>query len=410
MKISTLYPNKENIVTDSNMPIPIEVALFLEESKRDEYKPNRFYFNYPAQWCTANKGESIIGVRNIYINARRRKLEFKLYVRKYYRHDFDNLQKLNPDMNIDEIYKLIEEYRKSEVSYNIVSWLATDRDLREVFSDVQEQMTKVFEEYNKYNSAINQKLKANLEKELDQLNTEISSIIYQMDNETDEAKKKDLRKQHDLKSAEMIKKYEELERVGKPLFSQEKTGLRWKRDVQMDGYYDYSRNMFIETIFSPLNEEKKSEDNNLVDIDRYNYYVDFKIDFVQRPYENNVQDNSINQIYDFVDVMNIGRESFQNDPSKYLNKWMRKIEFENVWDRHSCKVYSSFACDSSKGYLGNSQIFYDTIKYFKLNSTDQQFWIEFYSGRHSNIPITIPLNESFNIEFQFLPFHKMLYV
>ena len=149
----------------------------------------------------------------------------------------------------------------------------------------------------------------------------------------------------------------------------------------------------------------------MIEKDRYCYYIDFKIDFITRPIdENGKQDNSPNNIYDFVDVMNIGYEPFQNNPDKYLNKWMREIQFENVWDRHSCKVYSSFACDSSKGYLGNSQIFYHTIKYFKLNSTDQHFWIEFYSARHNNIPVIIPLNESFNIELQFLPYHKLLYV
>ena len=119
--------------------------------------------------------------------------------------------------------------------------------------------------------------------------------------------------------------------------------------------------------------------------------------------------------------MNVGYEPFQNKPDKYLmiynqpgigtkGKWMRDIHFENVWDRHSCKIYSSIAEESSRGYLGNSQIFYQPIKYFKLNSTDQRFWIEFYSGRFHQIPVKIPLNESFVIEIQFLPYHKLLYV
>ena len=179
----------------------------------------------------------------------------------------------------------------------------------------------------------------------------------------------------------------------------------------MDGCYDYNRNMFIEKIYSPCNDINKNiPTEHLIEKDRYSYYVDFKINFITRPVVENKQDNSPNNIYDFVDVMNIGYEPFQNRPEKYLNKWMREIEFENVWDRHSCKIYSSFASDSSRGYLGNSQIFYHTIKYFKLNSTDQQFWIEFYSGRFHQIPVKIPLNESFVIEIQFLPYHKLLYV
>ena len=112
--------------------------------------------------------------------------------------------------------------------------------------------------------------------------------------------------------------------------------------------------------------------------------------------------------------MNIGYNPYQNNPNKYMNGkngiWMRKIEFENVWDRHSCKVYSSIAGVSSKGYLGNSQIFFQPIKYFKLNSTDQKFWIEFYSSTYHRIPVKIPLNESFVIEMQLLPYRKLLYV
>ena len=64
-----LYRNKENISSDQDLPIPIETIYFLEESKRDTDKPNRFYFDYPAQWLTSNKGESVICVRNIYLRA-----------------------------------------------------------------------------------------------------------------------------------------------------------------------------------------------------------------------------------------------------------------------------------------------------------------------------------------------------
>lgn len=89
---------------------------------------------------------------------------------------------------------------------------------------------------------------------------------------------------------------------------------------------------------------------------------------------------------------------------------MREIIFEDVWDRVSCKIYSSIAEQSSKGYLGNSKVIFNPIKYFKLNSTDQRFWIELYSGRHNNIPVLVPNNESFVIEMQLLPFKKMLYI
>lgn len=163
----------------------------------------------------------------------------------------------------------------------------------------------------------------------------------------------------------------------------------------MDGRYYSERNCFVEIIESPTNAE--GEENM--------YYVDLRINFNPRP-----SNDSTNETYDFADVMNIGDQFFQNSPNKYLGKWLRKIEFENVWDRQPCKVYSSIAEDSSKGYLGSSHIDFQPIKYFKLNSTDQRFWVEFYSSSHYKIPIALPKNESFVIEMQLLPFNKMLYV
>ena len=182
----------------------------------------------------------------------------------------------------------------------------------------------------------------------------------------------------------------------------------------MDGYYDYDKKKFIEIMYSMWNEDENNP-----------FYIDLSISFRIRPIENGIQDNSINAIYDLADVFNVGFEPFQNNPNKYMNleipiedkkgnilryegKLMRKIIFEDVWDRVSCKIYSSIAEQSSKYYLGNSKVIFDPIKYFKLNSTDQRFWIEFYSGPHNQILVKIPNNESFYIEMQFMPFSKKL--
>ena len=420
----TQLPNRINMTTDDTTPIPIESIFFLENSKRDPQKPNRFYFNYPAQWCTSNRGESIIGVRNLYLNARRRKLEFVLSVRKYFRDDFDKYN--NEFKSIDEVVNDIPEYKKSQVSYKITSWLSTERDLREIFSDVQIAIQSAFNNYNEYYA--NQR-KMEIEREqnkIDMLEKEIEDLINQRETETTEANKQELRKQIDVKYEEIQQIKANIHKNLRPLFRQEVNDLK-RRDVQMDGYYDYNKKTFIETIYSPMNEKNNNDSiKNVFDKDRYDYYVDFKIEFIPRPYNKNTnkQDNSFNQIYDFVDVMNIGMEDYQNSPKKYMTsiydnngnlkviggKWMREITFENVWDRHSCKVFASFAQESTNGYLGNSQIYFNPIKYFKLNSTDQQFWIEFYSGRHNMIPSVIPINDSFNMEIQFLPYNKMLYV
>ena len=101
-------------------------------------------------------------------------------------------------------------------------------------------------------------------------------------------------------------------------------------------------------------------------------------------------------------------EDKKGNVERFEGKWMREIVFEDVWDRCSCKIYSSIAEQSSKGYLGNSKVKFSTIKYFKLNSSDNRFWIEFYSGRYNRIPVKIPETETFYIEMQFMPFNKKL--
>ena len=112
---------------------------------------------------------------------------------------------------------------------------------------------------------------------------------------------------------------------------------------------------------------------------------------------------------DFKEVFNIGDGPGQNRTESFA-RWHREIVFNNMWDRHSCKVYSSIAEQSLHHYIGNSQVYFNPIKYYKLNSSDQKFWVEFCSGRHNNVPVVIPKNESFCIEMQFLPYNKLLYV
>ena len=423
------YPNKANISGDQNVPIPIEMAYFIEDSEPDNTKPNRYYFNFPAEWCTSNRGESIIGVRNIFMNPRRRKLKFNVSIRKYHREDYDNIYEEHPEYGLDLIYKQLPQERKSETSFDVISWLPSDKDLREIFKDLNAAAASHFEVVNEEIKIINSELvnealeniedkikdlhtqHTNLTSELQIIIMDLYKLYTQFNNATNSDEKNKLLEQIAKKNVEKIDKDKEIdenskqmkelenqkkekENEFKPYFQQEIEKLR-RRDIQMDGFYSSERNCFIETIESPKNADTETE-----------YYVDFKIKFTPRP----LNDISQDDIYDFADVMNIGLNPFQNNPEKFNNKWLRKIEFENVWDRHSFKIYSSIAEESSKGYLGNSQIFYQPIKYFKLNSTDQRFWIEFYSGRFHKIPVKIPLNESFVIEIQLLPFNKLLYV
>ena len=349
-KISSLYPNKINISNDEQLPIPIEMCFFLEDGYRDPNKFNRYYFNFPQSWCTSNRGETIIGIRNIFMLARKRRLEYTIKVRKYLKSDYKKIapiDKTNEDINAFDhtAYDNIPAERKSEIEVKVLTWMEATDDFRE-FGHV---------------------LYYYLQAAMDKCNVLTDELI-----KSDKDKYKD-----------------------KPKFVEDPNNISTLLDVMADGYYDYDKKTYIEKISSHHNSDPESP-----------YYIDMMIGFEHR-YGDNF--NKIDRKFDFEDLFNISAEKGANEYTKYQNKWLREITFYDVWDRHSCKIYSSIA-ESSNGYIGNTTIYFDPIKYFKLSSTDQGFWIEFYSGRHKDIPVKIPRSESFSIEMQLLPFNKLLYV
>ena len=91
--MKTLHSSLNN----EQLPIPLEYVYFIQDGEQDKTRPNRYYFEYPQEWMTSNKGETIVGVRSIWITSRRKKMVFKLKIRKYYRKDFDELKMHNPN-------------------------------------------------------------------------------------------------------------------------------------------------------------------------------------------------------------------------------------------------------------------------------------------------------------------------
>lgn len=315
-RFKSLHPTIDNI-TDEQVPIPIESAFFLEDGQQDKDKFNRYYFNFPPEWCTANRGESIIGVRNMWLISKRRKLEFTITIAKYKKQSFNEVEGANTNTKIINMLSMQGYKDNLEIrDFVVVDWISTEGDFRGFFD------------------AIDKSIKWNISNVWK--NTKINFV--QNDYIID-------------------------------------------RDIQSDGYFD--KNGFHEKIFSPRNENEDDE-----------FGIALKL-------------KKTNQ--DFDEVFNIGDGPHQNKKHVYLNQFDDVLTFDNVWDRHSCKVYSSIAEQSLHNYIGNSNVDFVPIKYYKLNSSDQRFWIEFYSCREYNTPIKIPDNESFCIEMQFLPFDKMLY-
>ena len=316
-RVKTQHPNRENIVHDANVPVPIETAFFLEDSQRDPSKFNRFYFNFPGDWSTSNKGETIVGVRSMWLVSKRRKLEFTISIAKYLKVSFDKI----PGFSIhDRIKSMTSSLYQDDLKIKeikVIDWLSTERDFRGFFEAVHNALKSYISIW--WNSITN----AFEQSDIDVLN----------------------------------------------------------RDIQTDGYYDEKG--FHEKIYSERN-------NNSLD----KYGCAFKITEMNK---------------DFEEVFNIGDGPTQNRKGKY-NLYENELTFDNIWDRHSCKVYSSLGEQSLHNYIGNSQIYYNPIKYFKLNSSDQRFWIELYSARQYNAPVKLPNGETFVMEMQFLPYNKMLYV
>ena len=117
------------------------------------------------------------------------------------------------------------------------------------------------------------------------------------------------------------------------------------------------------------------------------------------------------------------KQGIYNEGEKNLfptDMFVDKFDFYDVWDRHSCKLFSSLASDSNRGYIGNTSIYINPIKYFKINSTDKKFYIDFYNSRNINCPSVIPYNndsngktvmtEQFIIEMQLMQNDKLLYI
>ena len=168
----------------------------------------------------------------------------------------------------------------------------------------------------------------------------------------------------------------------------------YKRDIQMDGVFEKyeNRRSFVEKIYCP---NKYSPET----IDGTTYYTECKFKITDT-----------NEDFDLI---------FNKNQNPLPEDYVIEMNFYDVWDRHSCKIFSNIASNSSRGYIGNSQIELNPIKYFKINSTDKKFYIDFYNSRNIKCPSVLPykikedgstLNEPFIIELQLMQNEKLLYI
>ena len=84
--------------SNSIIPIPTETAVFSDDGVIDDEKKWRWWFTFPDTWTTSNVGEKILGIRNIWLNQSRRKLQYTLKLHKYLKHKLIATQFIeNPD-------------------------------------------------------------------------------------------------------------------------------------------------------------------------------------------------------------------------------------------------------------------------------------------------------------------------
>lgn len=388
-----------NIQKEKRTILPIETVYFLEDvankvctvngvqTLQPIYDPahwNRYYFNYPPEWKTTNNTDPIIGVRSIWVMNNKRKISFILCMRKYSKwHFITELKELYPNRfhNVQNPVQLAEHHLTDEEIDNVVKNM-------EIFL------------LSKCHIAIECELSYN-----ENFNKLSKYII--------ECWKKVIKAVNDDNYGEMF--------LTNPHFVQESIDVKYgEKNADLQVIDSYNDNMFSVRFTSPRNDFF-FDDNSDPELESY---VDFAIvptmDTFYLRYNKDFQLKEENQQLpldpefdsfdnDFMEAFNVGDEIYQNQLD-YITRFHRNLEFKNLWDRNTCKVCASFANQSNHYYVGNSHVRFEPIKYYRLNSSDDKFWIEFYNGRNPNIPVKLPKHEGFVIEMQFMQDDKLLYI
>lgn len=371
-----------NTVTDN-------VGRVRKERIQDPVHWNRYYFDYPPEWITSDTGEDIIGVRSLWLLNKQRHIQFTLFIRKYAKNHFLSAYNIIHHTNYTQIRQIDNLHLTDEQIDEVVF------RIRNEYISVCSIPVDVTIEHDEDFRKIGEYIESHLAAFIPQMNAENSGWIF----------------------------------TSNPHFVQEPMNAKFgnrNRDIAFDTVYsDFDEKTFKLVFSSPRNTNKYSENQDNSDLDCYvdiaimrtesilkKIYDDkYKLRTVDDPArepigEADIFSDDVNELFNIVVEL---PQSYQN-PFSYFLHFHRQIEIKNLWDRHTCKVYASFANQSNHYYVGNSHVLFTPIKYYKLNSRDNRFWIEFYSARNPNIPIRLPDCEGFVLEMQFMQNDKLLYV
>lgn len=339
-------------------PIPIETCLAFDDGKKDDEVFNRYHFTLPAEWLTSATNEKIVGIRSIHLAKTVRKVDFKISIRKYKKSDF-------------------KEACDAVFSQKKLKTFDYDKPSSE---DIETAMTKLKE--TKAGTITEQEFRIGywilIEERLRDSNKALRQVLTPLFDE-----------------------YNKVLTSSQPPLHMNETSIL-DREVQLDMVYNQDYTSCVFHFHSPRNINPDDA-----------YYVDIKHTAMDSEYMN------VMNIKDDGNINKLPSESFhpisrnEDRSSNYtsdLMKYSRCHEFKHLWDRRSCKVFSSLASQSNRNYLGHTDIHYNPLKYFIIKNTDSKFYVDFYDGRHPKIPVKIPEGESFFIELQLMQYKKLLYI
>lgn len=415
-------------------PLPIETAYFLNDAvkvnteggkklMRDPNKFNRFYFNYPPEWKTSNTGEMIVGVRSMWTLHKKREVSFLLYLRKYRKQKFYETAKT---VYPDEYGNLtFVEFLETYIDDDKIQTIINQMDLNDIIVAAF-PITVLFETNESFSD-----FHKNIETCLSYL-TSLKNFLKYLITMSD-----------DISSSIKLSMYQTFDKyTDEELACKYQWGFWFDQLNNKDNYFSNSKDMlmtglyydktFFERIYSPRNVNhldpfyvdimfakngktyykryQKMIANEIPPNDSTEYLPPLKVIYNPRSRLDPIPiDESDKFDDDFNTVFNIGDQPHQNS-LEYITKFHRNIILQNVYDRSTVKVHASFANQSNDYYVGNSHVYFNPIKYYKLNSKDDKFWIDFYSGRYHDCPVNIPDDEGFVLEMLFMQNQKLLYV
>lgn len=351
-------------------PIPIETCLTFEDAKPDPVIFNRYHFKLPGEWRTATTNERIIGVRSIYLAKLSTTLKWGLRIRKYLKSKFKSACE-----------SIFDSEKLNNFDYNNPSSEDIDIGITKM-KNMQFPHPSGTGTVNgtEYISEILVPFRYDLL---------VDSYLYDMRQTMFQCVKEAVDDFNSKMTSDSIKPTFNLDRIANTV-----------NDIIVGFIHDDNVNDYQMLIHSPCNNAENES-----------YYVDFRFDFINDGFMsamNLVDDGNINSNPNFtvIDKADYPHSNYTSD----IMKWSRTHKLIHLWDRSSCKVFSSLASQSNHNYLGHCNIHFNPIKYFIIRNTDDSFYIDFFFGRRLKTPVKIPKEVSFFIELQLMQHRKLLYI